>query len=119
MNQEFPWLTTLMLLPLVGGVVVALLPRKDGSALPKQVALGISVLTLVVSIAVAVGYSLGLLRPIASLAYAGYEATQMVATLKELLLQLRETVQAASLLVPSKDQALPLLREVGKKYFGL
>ncbi|HSV38089.1 MAG TPA: NADH-quinone oxidoreductase subunit M [Nocardioidaceae bacterium] len=57
MNQDFPWLTTLMLLPIVGGVVVALLPRKDGSALPKQVALGVSVLTLAVSVAVAVGYS--------------------------------------------------------------
>lgn len=74
---------------------------------------------LVVIPALGVGYSLGLLKPIASLAYAGYEATQMVATLKELLIQLRETVQQAALLVPSKDQALPLLREVGKKYFGL
>ena len=56
MNQDFPWLTTLMLLPMVGGVVVMALP-KNGSALPKQVAIGFSGLALALGIAVAAGFS--------------------------------------------------------------
>jgi NADH-quinone oxidoreductase subunit M len=43
---SFPWLTAAFLLPLVGAAVVALLPK--GGDLPKKVALGFSVLTLVV-----------------------------------------------------------------------
>src|SRR4029079_17130692 len=47
--SSFPWLTVAILLPIVGSVVVALLPKREpGDALPKQVALGISLLTLVV-----------------------------------------------------------------------
>ncbi len=56
MNQDFPWLTTLMLLPMVGSVVVMALP-KNGSALPKQVAIGFSGLALALGIAVAAGFS--------------------------------------------------------------
>jgi NADH-quinone oxidoreductase subunit M len=57
MNDNFPWLTILMLLPIVGGAVVALLPKSPGSALPKQVAIGISLLTLALGIAIGVGFS--------------------------------------------------------------
>ncbi|HET7735669.1 MAG TPA: NADH-quinone oxidoreductase subunit M [Nocardioidaceae bacterium] len=57
MNQDFPWLTLLLLLPIVGGTVVALLPRKEGSPLPKQLALGFSLVTLALSVAVAVGFA--------------------------------------------------------------
>ena len=47
--SSFPWLTVAILLPIVGSVVVALLPKREpGDALPKQVALGFSLLTLVV-----------------------------------------------------------------------
>lgn len=45
----FPWLTTLILIPLVGSAVVALLP-KGRDLLAKQVALGSSLLTLVLSL---------------------------------------------------------------------
>ena len=57
---SFPWLTTALLLPLVGAVVVAVLPKAAGggsrSALPKQVALAVSLLTLVVVAIVATGF---------------------------------------------------------------
>ncbi|MGH3472419.1 MAG: NADH-quinone oxidoreductase subunit M [Nocardioidaceae bacterium] len=49
-----PWLTILGLIPLVGSVVVVLFPK--GGQLPKQLAFGISLLTLAVSIAVAVQF---------------------------------------------------------------
>jgi NADH-quinone oxidoreductase subunit M len=47
---SFPWLSAALLLPVVGAVVVALLPQAAGqrSALPKQVALGFSLVTLAV-----------------------------------------------------------------------
>ena len=46
---DFPWLTASLLVPLVGAVVVAVLPaRADGGDLHKKVALGFSLLTLVV-----------------------------------------------------------------------
>jgi len=51
----FPWLTASLLLPIVGAVVVALLPKPSGEGdqpsrtdLPQKVALGFSLLTLVV-----------------------------------------------------------------------
>ncbi len=43
---DFPWLTVLVLIPLLGGAGVALLPR--GFAKVREVALGVSLLTLVV-----------------------------------------------------------------------
>ena len=43
-----PWLTILAALPLVGALAVMLLPRGTGDALPKQVALGVSLVALVI-----------------------------------------------------------------------
>jgi NADH-quinone oxidoreductase subunit M len=57
MTQDFPWLTTLILLPMLGGAVVAVMPKKDGNALPKQVALGVSLLTLALTVAIAIDFS--------------------------------------------------------------
>ncbi|HEX6248542.1 MAG TPA: NADH-quinone oxidoreductase subunit M [Nocardioidaceae bacterium] len=57
--SSFPWLTVLMAVPLLGAVVVALLPKRGDAALPKQVALGVSVLTLVIAAAIGVGYDVG------------------------------------------------------------
>lgn len=55
--NDFPWLSLVLLLPILGGVIVAFLPRVPGSALPKQVALGVSLLTLLVALGIAVGFS--------------------------------------------------------------
>ena len=55
--MNFPWLTTLLVLPLVGALVVALLPR--GSASVRPVALGFSLLTLAVAVAATTQYSIG------------------------------------------------------------
>jgi NADH-quinone oxidoreductase subunit M len=57
--SDFPWLTVLWVMPLVGALVTAFVPRAPGSVLPKQVALGFSVLTLAVGIAVAAQYDPG------------------------------------------------------------
>lgn len=57
--NEFPWLTVLWAVPLVGAVLVAFLPKAPGSVLPKQVALGVSLLTLVIGIAIAAQYNAG------------------------------------------------------------
>ena len=57
--MSFPWLTTLLLVPLVGAAVVALLPKRTGGVLPKQVALGVSLLTLVLTAAMATSYDVG------------------------------------------------------------
>jgi NADH-quinone oxidoreductase subunit M len=48
--MNLPWLTTSLVLPLVGALVVMALPRRSdrGHDLPKQVALGFSLVTLVV-----------------------------------------------------------------------
>ncbi len=54
----FPWLTIAMLLPVVGAVVVAVLP-KGNVALPKIVALSISLVTFVVVAIVAVAFDPG------------------------------------------------------------
>src|SRR3954454_3983163 len=56
--SDFPILTILILLPLVGAVVTAALPQGHAKALPKQVALGISVLTLALAVVMAFGYDL-------------------------------------------------------------
>ncbi|QIX28114.1 NADH-quinone oxidoreductase subunit M [Nocardioides sp. JQ2195] len=56
--NDFPWLSLIILLPLVGGLVTALLPA-TGSALPKQVALGTATLTFVLSLVVACSYEPG------------------------------------------------------------
>src|SRR6478735_8120221 len=57
--NDFPWLTVLILVPLVGAAVTAFLPKAPGSVLPKQVALAFSVLTLAVGIAVAAQFDTG------------------------------------------------------------
>ena len=56
--MSFPWLSVLAAVPLVGAVVVALLPR-DRSGLAKQLALAVSVLTLAVAIAMSVRFDVG------------------------------------------------------------
>src|SRR3954465_10513176 len=56
---DFPWLTVLWALPLVGALVTAFLPKARGAALPKQVGLGFAVLTLAVGIAIAAQYDAG------------------------------------------------------------
>ena len=55
----FPLLTTALLLPIVGAVVVAVLPKGGRAALPKQVALAFSLLTLVVVAVVGFGFETG------------------------------------------------------------
>ncbi len=57
--MSFPWLTTALLLPIVGAVVVAVLPKGGRAALPKMVALGFSLATLVVVAIVALGFDTG------------------------------------------------------------
>ncbi|QNN55002.1 NADH-quinone oxidoreductase subunit M [Nocardioides mesophilus] len=52
-------MTAALLLPIVGSVVVAMLPTRPGSALAKQVALGFSVLTLVLAAAIGLGFEVG------------------------------------------------------------
>jgi NADH-quinone oxidoreductase subunit M len=54
--STFPWLTTLMVVPLVGSIVVALLPRGRG-VLAKQVALLFSLVTLGLTVAMALQFS--------------------------------------------------------------
>jgi NADH-quinone oxidoreductase subunit M len=57
---ELPLLTISLLLPVVGAVVVALMPKRDdGSALPKQVAFGFSLVTLLVVAWIAIGFDTG------------------------------------------------------------
>ncbi len=53
-TMSVPWLTILALIPLVGAVALMAVPR--GGALPKQVALGVSGVALVVSVVIAVQY---------------------------------------------------------------
>jgi NADH-quinone oxidoreductase subunit M len=55
---SFPWLSLAIALPLVGAVVVALLPRRS-AALPQLVALGVSLVTLVVVAYVAITFDAG------------------------------------------------------------
>jgi len=54
----FPWLTLLIVVPLVGAVATAALPGGHRAQLPKQVALATSVVTLVLAVAMASQYQL-------------------------------------------------------------
>jgi NADH-quinone oxidoreductase subunit M len=54
----FPWLTLLIVVPLVGAVVTAALPAGHRLVLPKQVALGTSLLTFVLAVVMSFGYHL-------------------------------------------------------------
>ncbi|MFD1825044.1 MULTISPECIES: NADH-quinone oxidoreductase subunit M [Mumia] len=56
--MSFPWLTVLLVVPLVGGAVVAFLPRSRPE-LAKWTALGVSLVTLALSLAVLAQYDLG------------------------------------------------------------
>ncbi|MEO7069215.1 MAG: proton-conducting transporter membrane subunit, partial [Nostocoides sp.] len=57
MSSSFPWLTTIGVVPLIGALIVALLPGPIARA--KQVALGFSVLTLVLAIGAALQFHTG------------------------------------------------------------
>ncbi|WP_110180420.1 NADH-quinone oxidoreductase subunit M [Nocardioides solisilvae] len=54
--SELPWLTLLILVPLVGALVTGFLPSRQGEALPKQVGLGFAAATLVPALVVALGF---------------------------------------------------------------
>ncbi|MEJ7775246.1 MAG: NADH-quinone oxidoreductase subunit M [Nocardioidaceae bacterium] len=54
--SDLPWLTILIVLPLVGAALVGFLPAAEDSARPKQMAVGFSLLTLAVGIAIAAQY---------------------------------------------------------------
>jgi NADH-quinone oxidoreductase subunit M len=56
-ESSLPWLTILALVPLVGAVALMAVPR--GGVLPKQVALGFSLVALAVSIGIATQYDTG------------------------------------------------------------
>ncbi|NHN55257.1 NADH-quinone oxidoreductase subunit M [Calidifontibacter sp. DB0510] len=58
MSSSFPWLTTIGLLPLIGAIVVAALP-KAAAASARMVALVFSLVTLVLGIAAATQYKSG------------------------------------------------------------
>jgi NADH-quinone oxidoreductase subunit M len=57
--SEFPWLTVLVVVPLAGAVLTALTPRFGTAVLAKQIALAVSLLTLVVGIVIATQYDAG------------------------------------------------------------
>ncbi|ROR89526.1 NADH-quinone oxidoreductase subunit M [Nocardioides aurantiacus] len=57
--MTLPWLTILLLLPILGSVVVAFLPARLGGSLPKLVGIGFSVLTLALALGIAVAYQPG------------------------------------------------------------
>ena len=54
--SDFPWLTPLILVPLVGALVAAGLPQTPGGAVVKQVGLGFSLLTVAVGVGIATQY---------------------------------------------------------------
>ena len=54
--MSIPWLTLSMAVPLVGAVVVALLPKRGDGTLAKQVALGVSLVVLVIAAVIGLGY---------------------------------------------------------------
>ena len=57
--MNLPWLTILVLLPILGSVVLTVLPARAASSAPKTIALGFSVVTLVLGIALAIAYEPG------------------------------------------------------------
>jgi NADH-quinone oxidoreductase subunit M len=54
--NDFPWLSVMLFLPILGAIVLVALPASLGSTLPKQVALGTSLATLVVGAVMAIRY---------------------------------------------------------------
>ncbi|HET8561194.1 MAG TPA: NADH-quinone oxidoreductase subunit M [Marmoricola sp.] len=57
--MSFPWLTVLFLVPILGAVVVAVLPARASALASKQISMGVSLVTLAIAIGVAVGYDPG------------------------------------------------------------
>ncbi|MBZ5740447.1 NADH-quinone oxidoreductase subunit M [Nocardioides mangrovi] len=57
--NDFPWLTVLIAVPLAGAVLTALTPRFGAATLSKQVALLVSLVTLVIGILIATQYDAG------------------------------------------------------------
>jgi NADH-quinone oxidoreductase subunit M len=57
--NDFPWLSALTLLPLLGGVLAATLPARSGDVLPKQVALVTSAATFVLAVVIGLQYDAG------------------------------------------------------------
>ncbi len=57
--MSFPWLTVSMVLPIVGAMVVAMLPKRGHDELPKQVAFGVSLVTFALIAGLALGYDVG------------------------------------------------------------
>jgi NADH-quinone oxidoreductase subunit M len=54
--SDFPWLSLMLAVPIVGAVGLMALPKNAAPALPKQVALGVTLLTLGLGIAMASAY---------------------------------------------------------------
>src|SRR4029453_2170693 len=57
--NDFPWLTVLIVVPLVGAVVTAAMPYEGDKARPKQIALGFPLLTLLLAAVIATQYDAG------------------------------------------------------------
>ena len=57
--ENFPWLTVLMVVPLIGAIVVALLPSGSSGRPWRPVALGVSLVTLLISIGAALQFTSG------------------------------------------------------------
>jgi NADH-quinone oxidoreductase subunit M len=69
--KNVPWLTILVLLPIVGSLAVALLPGVTAK-LAKLVAIGFSVATLAIGVGLALGYD----------ADGGYQFTENLSWIK-------------------------------------
>jgi NADH-quinone oxidoreductase subunit M len=54
--SNFPWLSVMIAVPVVGAIVVQALPRRAAPAAPKQIALGVSLLTLALGVVMASRY---------------------------------------------------------------
>ena len=57
--MSFPWLTTLLVVPLVGAAVVAFLPKRTDGTFVKQVAFGFSLVTLAIAAVIGVLFDVG------------------------------------------------------------
>jgi NADH-quinone oxidoreductase subunit M len=54
--SDFPWLSVMVAVPIIGAIAVQALPRRANPSAPKQLALGVSLLTLVLGLVMAAGY---------------------------------------------------------------
>ena len=57
--NNFPWLTVLWAVPMLGAALVAFVPKARGAVLPKQLALAVSLVTLAIGVAIAAQYDTG------------------------------------------------------------